>query len=61
MSTGGGGGGGLKGYPPLVHFQKGTPPAKIFKADLVKILGKIANFGRKQQNFNDFSQKFELF
>jgi hypothetical protein len=61
-------GGGLKGCPPLENFKKGTPlkilpaqPAKIFKAVLAKILGKIAQFwGKlqnlmgKQQNFNDF-------
>ncbi len=55
MSTGGG----LKGYPPLENFKKGTPhlkilpaqPAKIFKAYLVKILGKIAKFGAKTAKF----------
>jgi hypothetical protein len=58
MSTGGKGEGwkGLKGYPPLENFKKGTPfPLKLF---LTKFGGKLQNLGGKQQNFNDFSQNF---
>jgi hypothetical protein len=40
-----------------------SQPAKIFKAILAKIFGKIGKFGGggKQQNFNDFSQKLHFF
>jgi hypothetical protein len=61
---------GLKATPPG-KFQKGdtllplkillAQRAKIFKAELVKIFREIAKCGQKKQNFNDFSQKFELF
>ncbi len=50
---------GIKGYPPLENFKKGTPlkilpaqPAKIFKAVLAKILGKIAKFEGKTAKFS---------